>query len=180
MAQATARHTGMMAAGLILGTFALFMVPLTVREVSTTTMRKEFVRDVFIVETFSDTHHSEPALTGKLQSTGETYTTWRESIVGLDRLHELQSRNPSAGVHAAAGARADVWYLPHRGVWETIDHLVGLRVQSPNEFGTGIAVWVPIVQILLICGAFLLIRRVVRELRTSPSSSRASRAKSSA
>ena len=160
----------MFAAGLVLALLALFMLPMTVREIATSFARREFVRDVFIVESYT-ARSEDPVLTGKLESTGETYRTTRDSIVGVDRLSELYEKNQ------LEGARADVWYLPKRGIWESIDQIVGLRVQSPSEFGTGFAPWVIAAQILFAASAWLLIRQVLREIRAAPSSPRASSAR---
>jgi hypothetical protein len=166
MARATGRQSAMMACGLVLGALGLFSLPLAVREAATSLTRQDFVRDVFVVEDYT-VLSEDPVVTGKLESTGERYSTTRDSIVGAERLQELYERKQ------LAGARADVWYLPKRGVWEQIDWSVGLRVQSPNEFGTGHAPWLVVVPVLICVASFLLIRQVVREVRTSPSSPRA-------
>ncbi len=157
----------MMGSGLVLGAVGLFCLPLALREASTSLTRGEFVRDVFVVEEYNP-HGDDPVVSGKLESTGETYRTTRNSILGSERLHDLYERNQ------IAGARADVWYLPARGVWQTVDLWVGLRVQSPNEFGTGHAPWLIVTPLLLCVASFLLIRQVVREVRTSPPSARVS------
>lgn len=157
----------MMGGGLVLGTLGLFCLPLALREAATSLTRGEFVRDVFVVEEYNP-NGDDPVVAGKLESTGETYRTTRDSIVGSERLQVLHERKQ------IAGARADVWYLPARGVWQTVDQWVGLRVQSPNEFGAGHAPWLIAAPLLICVASFLLIRQVVREVRTSPPSARVS------
>jgi hypothetical protein len=144
-----------MAAGLIMAVMALFMAPMSVRELCTYLNRSDFVRDELQLEYFNPGSGGDSSawLEGRIVSTGERYATDRIDVVGLDRLLEL-SRERSL-----EGYRAPVWYLPKRGFWFAIDKINQFRVRSPDEFAQGLPAGLIAANVAIGWASVLLIRR---------------------
>lgn len=123
-----------MAAGLILAVMALFMAPMSVRELCTWLNRADYVRDELQLEYFHPESggHSSAWVEGRIVSTGEPYRTDRREVVGFERVRELDRE------HRLQGYRLPVWYLPKHGVWSAIDKLSPFRVRSLEELDQGL------------------------------------------
>lgn len=146
---------GLVAAGLILGAFALFLTPLSVREICTAFARDGFVRDELELGHYSQGR--SPSITGRMLSTGEVITTRRTYLVGEQKLGELRD----AG--AIEGYRAPVWYLPAQGgLWYYADRVNEFRVQSPDEFDLGFSPAVLAINIGLFAAAAFFVRRGIK------------------
>jgi hypothetical protein len=127
-------RTGPMAAGLLSAVFALFMAPMSIRELATWLNHDAFVRDELELEFFSEGRggHSSAWMEGHLVSTGERYRTDRVHVVGLDVLLSLDKER------RLEGRRFPVWFLPRRGFWFALDKVVQFRVRSDDEFAQGL------------------------------------------
>lgn len=145
-----------MAAGLILAILALFMAPMSLRELCVYVNRSDFVPDELQLEFFKPPgkgRGSSGWLEGRIVSTGEPYRTDRWQVVGLDRLHELSREG------RLQGHRVPVWYLPKHGFWSTIDKINPFRVQAPEEFEQGLPSGLIAANVVIALGCVLLIRR---------------------
>jgi hypothetical protein len=143
-----------MAAGLILAVMALFMAPMSVRELCTYFNRGDFVRDELRLEYFHPESGGDSAwLEGRIVSTGERYTTDRIDGVFLDRLQELSREGKLDGY------RVPVWYLPKRGLWYAIDKINPFRVRSPEELAQGLPAGLIAVNVAIALACVFLIRR---------------------
>jgi hypothetical protein len=123
-----------MGAGLICAVIALFMAPMSLRELCVHANRERYVHDELELVEFRESRggHSSDWLEARVVSTGERYATDRLHVLGQDRLRELHRE------HELEGHRVPVWYLPKRGLWPAIDWLNPFRVQSPEEFAMGL------------------------------------------
>ena len=144
-----------MTAGLLSAILALFIATWSVREILTALNRADFVQTEFEVDTFVEAARRSPSrLEGTVVSSGELYTTSRESLVGgLELLRDLKREQKLKGY------RASIWYLPRRGSWTTIDRFVPFRLQSPEEFGQTSLVVLLGINGLFAAAAVALIRR---------------------
>ncbi|HEV8269467.1 MAG TPA: hypothetical protein VGR00_14580 [Thermoanaerobaculia bacterium] len=148
-------RTGPMAAGLLLLVAALFMAPMSIRELCVFVNRSGYVRDELQLEFFREGSGGDtpPWMEGHLVSTGERFRTDRVHIVGLDRLRKLQRENH------LEGERVEVWYLPKRGAWAAVDKVVPFRVETPAEFAQGLPAGLIAFNAVVAVASVLLIRR---------------------
>lgn len=147
-------RTGPMAAGLILAVLALFMAPMSVRELCAYANRGDFVRDELLLEYFNPGSGGDSAwLEGRIASTGELFRTDRMEVIHLDPLRELSRQG------RLQGHRVPVWYLPKRGFWSLMDKASPFRVLSPEEFEQGLPAGLIAANLVIGCASVLLIRR---------------------
>jgi hypothetical protein len=150
-----------MAAGLLLAVASLFMIPMSVREVCTLVNRNDFILDELQLDSYSESSGNDsPVLEGHLISTGERYVFDYVSIVGLDRLRQLQREK------AVEGYRLTVRYLPRqKGLWAMIDRASQFRVRSLEDFDQGFPAGLVAANIVIAVLSIVLIRRGVRGRR---------------
>jgi hypothetical protein len=143
-----------MAAGLLLAVMALFMAPMSLREVCTAVNRVDFVRDEIGLDFFYKAAggHSSDWLDAHIVSTSERFHTDRTHLLGLG-LDELRRNPPQPGL------RAPVWYLPPHRFWSTVDGINAFRVMAPVEFDQGFPEGLFAANLVIAVAAILLIRR---------------------
>jgi hypothetical protein len=145
-----------MALGLVLGVVALFMAPMSIRELATAWNRDSFVRDEFEVDAFRESRGGDSSdwLEAHVVSTGEPFATDRTEIVGRQRLVGLRE--------GTKGYRVPVWYLPPGGAWPALDRVVEFRVRSLDDFEQGLPVGLVMANGVIGVASALFIRRVGR------------------
>ena len=152
-------NRGLLALGLVMTAVALFMAPVTVRDLCILINRGGFVQDAFEIEFLHEgSRASSRRLEGRIVSSGERFVTNRIDLVGGEQRRQLaaQGRIP--------GHRLPVWYLPRRGVWAGIDQVIDFRLLSPEEFEMAptFDVVFAAFNIAFALGGALLVRREIR------------------
>jgi len=152
-------NRGLLALGLVMTAVALFMAPVTVRDLCILINRGGFVQDAFEIEFLHEgSRASSRRLEGRIVSSGERFVTKRIDLVGAEQRRQLAAQG------SVPGHRLPVWYLPRRGVWAGIDQVIDFRLLSPEEFdmaptfGVGFAAF----NIAFALGGALLVRREIR------------------
>lgn len=145
-----------MALGLVLGVIALFMAPMSIRELATAWNRDAFVRDEFEIDSFRESRGGDSSdwLEGHVVSTGEPFATDRTAIVGRESLVGLRE--------GVKGRRVPVFYLPAAGAWSALDRVVEFRVRTLDDFEQGLPVGLVMANGAIGVASALFIRRVGR------------------
>ncbi|MEO7917957.1 MAG: hypothetical protein ABIT01_00715 [Thermoanaerobaculia bacterium] len=145
-----------MAAGLLLSVVTLFMLPMTMRETCTSAFRTGYVLDELELDEFKDGRgrNSPTRLDAHLVSSGERVLHADTSLVGLDRLRELQ------GEHKLLGHRVTVRTLPNlHGFWAALDRNLDFRVRTLEDFDSGFPFGLVAANLVFGALAAFLIRR---------------------
>lgn len=149
---------GAFALGLVLAVAALFVLPLTVRDVLTGLHRASFVRDELELEGY-DEGTEESVVRGHVVSSGEPYASTRSPGLPPERLRAL------AAAGALAGHRVPIYYLTERHLRSRLEQAVDFRVLSIEQFELSNPLAVVSANAALAALAALLIRRGVGSRR---------------
>jgi len=147
---------GAFAAGLVATVIAIFMLPSSLRPLVTAMTRSGFGADQLRLESFRDPLGRSVGgtiLSGQIVSSGEPLSTRRTSIVGLDRLRELNR----AGT--IEGHLVPVYYYPPGGLSSAVDAILEFRVLSPEEFEGGVPFGYLAVNVAFVAAGWWFVRR---------------------
>jgi hypothetical protein len=124
-------HAGLIAASLVSGTIATFMLSASVREILVAVNRAKFVPDEAVILTwdFAPARASTPR--ARIVSSGEEILVDRYWIMDPDDAQALERDGK------LEGHRTPVFYFPPAPPWSTIDNIVAFRVQSAEQFQLG-------------------------------------------
>jgi len=153
---ATTPHAGFIAASLVSGAIALFMLSASFTEVFVAINRAKFVPDEAVILSwdFAPARASTPR--GRVVSSGEEILIDRYWIMDPEQAMELERAGK------LEGHRTPVLYLPPTPPWSTIDNIVAFRIQTPEQFGLGFSPGLPVSNIALAVLSVVLFRRGLR------------------
>ncbi|MCC7236774.1 MAG: hypothetical protein IT163_15795 [Bryobacterales bacterium] len=159
----TKPHAGLVAASLISGALALFMVSASLRGIFVAVNRAKFVPDEAVILNwdFAERRVSDPR--ARIVSSGEEVQIDRYNFMELDEAQALENAGK------LEGHRTPVFYLPPASPWSTADNFVAFRIQSPEQFALGFPAGLLVANLLLAVLSVVLFRRGLRRA-SGPSS----------
>ena len=155
---ATKPHAGFIAASLISGALALFMVSASLREIFVAVNRAKLVPDEAVILNwdFAPARASDPR--ARIVSSGEEIQIDRHPIMDLDHAKALERDG------TLEGHRTPVFYFPPTPPWSTIDNIVAFRIQAPEQFQLRFSAGLLVSNLVLAVLSAVLFRRGLRRL----------------